>query len=274
MAMGQQPGLMGRLGGYLGQVFSGPSVAEQMASYDAAQRAALAQGGVRGMMQDPALAQQGAELAGNFNFVGSVGKGGDALDLSTPARMARAAEQGFEEADYYKGMHPYDPSTGPVTNWRGEVISETPLRELTSIDRQGPFPAFGGADGDIPKIAGFLSNDPAVASRFAEPVEGAVYPLKYRPGRVHTIDAAGKKAGEVQFGPAGQPFRDAARSGEFDTIRIVNTADEGDITVALDPTNIRSRFAKFDPKKSNSADLLASVAAGGLMGTGMLGSER
>ena len=50
-----------------------PSVAQQMQGLDTAQRAALAQGGVRGLMQDPALAQQASDVASNFNFVGKTG---------------------------------------------------------------------------------------------------------------------------------------------------------------------------------------------------------
>lgn len=41
----------------------------------------------------------------------------------------------------------------------------------------------------------------------------------------------------------------------------------GEVAV-FDPSVIRSRFAAFDPAKKNSADLLASVGAGGLLGLG------
>ena len=39
-----------------------------------------------------------------------------------------------------------------------------------------------------------------------------------------------------------------------------------DTTVILDPANIRSRFAMFDPAKKNSANILAGVGGAGLAG--------
>jgi len=167
--------------------------------------------------------------------------------MTTEARMARAREQGFTEIRF-KGMYPYD--------WTQEGEPE-----ITSIQRSTAFPSFGGTDGDVEGIAGFMTIDPEVASRFAGVMgQGAVYPLMYRPGKVLEIDAEGKAAGDIQFGESGQPFRDSVRSGEYDTIVIKNTADEGDVTVALDPSNIRSVNAAFDPDSNESADLLAQSA--------------
>ena len=49
-----------------------PSVAQQMQGLDTAQRAALASGGVGGMMRDPALAQQATDLAGQLDLLGPI----------------------------------------------------------------------------------------------------------------------------------------------------------------------------------------------------------
>jgi hypothetical protein len=54
--------------------------------------------------------------------------------------------------------------------------------------------------------------------------------------------AKGAKAGDVQFGPTGKAFRDAIRAGKHDSVIIRNTADEGDIYVALHPHQIKSIF--------------------------------
>lgn len=190
----------------------------------------------------------------------------DELDMSSAARMNRAKEMGFDEPTYYKGMYPYvyDKEVREGVGLRSKVIDTGP--EITEINRGSPFPSFGGKDGDIPSIAGFFSNDPDVASKFAmrSTPNGAVYPVKLRLGRTKTIDAKGRYAGEVQFGESGIEFRDAARSGKYDTVRIINTADEGDVTVALDPANIRSVNAAFDPAKKDSANLLAGLGALGL----------
>ena len=174
------------------------------------------------------------------------------LDMNPEARMQRAQDLGFEEDIYYKGMYPYD-YTKESGDYRGP--------EITEINRPEPFPAFNKGEEGV-DIAGFLTKDPEVANRFAGSAGGcAVYPLRYRRGEVYTIDANGRNAGDLQFGESGQEFRDAVRSGNYDTIEIINTADEGDITISTKPENIRSINAEFDPAKADSSDLLSSVGA-------------
>lgn len=167
------------------------------------------------------------------------------LPMDTASRMQRAREQGYSDDVFYKGMYPYD-YTKESEGYLGPVISE--------INRQSPFPSFGGSDGDI-DIAGFMSKDPDVASRFAGPNiarRGAIFPLRTKNNAVGVIDAKGKNAGDVQFGESGRPFRDMVRSGEYDSVVIKNTADEGDVYIALKPSNIRSQFAAFDPEYTGS----------------------
>ena len=171
--------------------------------------------------------------------------------MNPEARMARADKGGFEEDIYYKGMYPYN-YTKESGNYAGP--------EITEINRPDEFPAFNNGEKGV-DIAGFLTKDPEVANRFAgSSGSGAVYPLRYRRGEVYTIDANGRNAGELQFGESGKEFRDAVRSGNYDTIEIINTADEGDITIATQPKNIRSINAEFDPTKADSSDLLSSIS--------------
>ena len=171
--------------------------------------------------------------------------------MEQSARMQRAQDLGFEEDIYYKGMYPYD-YIKESGDYRGP--------EITEINRPSEFPAFNKGEEGV-DIAGFLTKDREVANRFAgSSGSGAVYPLRYRKGEVYTIDANGRNAGELQFGESGKEFRDAVRSGNYDTIEILNTADEGDITIATQPKNIRSTNAEFDPTKADSADLLSSIS--------------
>jgi hypothetical protein len=169
------------------------------------------------------------------------------LDMSEEARMQRAKEQGYEDDVFYKGAYPYDTDTG---------------KEIESIDRPSLFPTFDPNDPEGVKIAGFLTKDTAVSDRFSGLITqtGASYPLKYKMGRVKEIDGSNQKAGDVQFGESGKGFRDAIRSGEYDTIVIKNTKDEGDIYVALKASNIRSVNAAFDPDYKSSPRLLAQSA--------------
>lgn len=174
-------------------------------------------------------------------------RGAETLPMDEASRMARATEQGFEQG-YYKGLYPYDYRTG---------------KEIDVIQRPSPFPTFYPNEPAYEGIAGFLTKDPEVANRFAGGIthEGAVMSLAYRPGKTLTIDAKGKAAGDLQFGATGKPFRDAVRSGKYETIVLKNTKDEGDVTVALRPENIRSRFAKFDPANVGKAGLMGGLAA-------------
>jgi hypothetical protein len=187
------------------------------------------------------------------------------LPMDTASRMDRAQEMGFDQ-QYFKGMYPYDPNTGPVRNYKGEEIERIgePRVELRTIDRPQDFPTFNKNDRSEPgyRIAGVMGRDPAVASGFAAWPESAVFPLQTRHGRTFTLDAAGDRAGNTHFYESGKPFRDAMRSGDYDTGVITNTADEGDIAFALRPENIRSIFARFDPRLSHLRNLNAALTAG------------
>jgi hypothetical protein len=64
-------------------------------------------------------------------------------------------------------------------------------------------------------------------------------------------------------------IKDALRNGN-DAAILRNTADPlpTDVAVVFDPSRIRSRFAAFDPARINDRDLLASLAALGILTTG------
>lgn len=67
-------------------------------------------------------------------------------------------------------------------------------------------------------------------------------------------------------------FKSAARGAGKDSVAI---GEQGlRTTLSLDPKNVRSRFAAFDPKKRDSRDLLASLGLMGLLGAGAYGSEQ
>jgi len=243
---GYRQGLLNALSAVETAVDFLPVVGDALAVEDAAQ--AYGQGDMVGA---------GINMMGVVPVVGDVAAKGAksalrGLDMNPEARMQRAQDLGFEEDIYYKGMYPYD-YTKESGDYRGP--------EITEINRPEPFPAFNKGEEGV-DIAGFLTKDREVANRFAgSSGGGAVYPLRYRRGKVYTIDANGRNAGDLQFGESGQEFRDAVRSGNYDTIEIINTADEGDITISTKPENIRSINAEFDPTKSDSADLLSSVGA-------------
>jgi len=148
----------------------------------------------------------------------------------------------------------------------------------------------GNRDG---KLGVFSTNDPFVASEFAEKRNNPfVMPLKIRmdnPWQPENykeisdlIDNHTQFKDSYKF-PDGSNIRmvgdvinpEAARKEltdkGFDSVRLKNTlmdSIEGkpiDQYVSLDPKNIRSRFAAFDPLRKNSSSLLASGLLGSLL---------
>ncbi len=64
----------------------------------------------------------------------------------------------------------------------------------------------------------------------------------------------------------------------IDTINLIDTkydrvGDSSNQLIALDPSNIRSVNAAFDPAKKDSSNLLASIGAGTVVGAGALGAS-
>ena len=148
----------------------------------------------------------------------------------------------------------------------------------------------GNRDG---KLGVFSTNDPFVASEFAEKRNNPfVMPLKIRmdnPWQPENykeisdlIDNHTQFKDSYKF-PDGSNIRmvgdvinpEAARKEltdkGFDSVRLKNTlmdSIEGkpiDQYVSLDPKNMRSRFAAFDPLRKNSSSLLASGLLGALL---------
>lgn len=182
-----------------------------------------------------------------------------ALPMDEASRMSRALEQGYN-IDAYKGMYPYDWRTVPETNWKGKVIPGTEDRvpqAITSIDARET----GGRDA----AAGFFSNDPAVASRFGEIVSGgSVYPVKLKMQNPKIIDAQGAYAADFQFGAKSGNQLKLPEDSPHDGVILKNTRDEGDVYLPREPSQIRSRFAKFDPNSIDSDQLLAGLAGAGV----------
>jgi hypothetical protein len=142
----------------------------------------------------------------------------------------------------YKAMYPYDYSqqteggSGPL---------------LGTISRPEEFPAFNHGEQGV-KIAGFFG-DQDTANRFATGAgnQQAVYPVYLSFQNPYVIDGTGKMAGDIQFGESGKPFRDAIRSGKYDSVIIRDTKDEGTVYVALKPEQVKSAVGNrgtFDPK--------------------------
>jgi hypothetical protein len=193
--------------------------------------------------------QQALELAPTI----ALGMLGDAPGIKAPMDNpafakwfggSKVVDEAGQPLRVYKGMYPYD-WTQETTTSRGP--------EIESINRPSDFPSFAGPNEPGTKIAGFFSDNPKVANFFSTIGQdsGAVYPVHLSLQNPYVIDAAGRNAGELQFMESGKPFRDAIRSGKYDGVIIRNTADEGNVYVALHPGQIKSAIGNrgtYDPK--------------------------
>ena len=115
--------------------------------------------------------------------------------------------------------------------------------------------------------------------------------MNYSSGQVMPVLLNKGKTRVKDYGGAG--YRDAtyndeliaARKAKKDSVELKNTYDRGphegsnaitDIYAVFDPSNVRSRFAAFDPMRRHESDLLgyadprllAGIAGGGLLGLG------
>ena len=202
---------------------------------------------------------------------GSVARGDQSFrekQTETPAFKSwfgdsKVVDAGGKPLVVFKAMHPYDYTKEANLPW-GEMEKQKtagtfqhgPLIE--SIDRKEEFPAFNHGEKGV-KIAGFFG-DKETANRFTQgSSESAIYPCYLKIEKPFVIDAKGGKAGNIEFGETGKPFRDAIRSGKYDGVIIKNTEDEHDVYVALHPTQIKSAignkgtWSKTDPSIVNES---------------------
>lgn len=187
--------------------------------------------------------------------------------MSTEARMARA-DEAFPGVGFHGTMN-----------------------DVAAFDlgRVGAGDAMGGRAvwlGETPNEAVFGSNRAWLES----PRGARVMPLRYNPGKQLVVDAQGADFGSVPVDAIkGFPYRGTARASEivgfakkkgFSSVRFRSMGDAGsayepagDVIAILEPKNIRSVHAAFDPAKRNSSDLLAAapMAAGGGL---LLASQR
>jgi hypothetical protein len=196
-------------------------------------------------------------------------KAADNLPMDEASRMARAREMGF------------DPG---VALYRGQPEDYASLRP-SERGRFGP--------------GVYASEQPGVAEMYGDFVAPLVGPrddalFNAMPG-ARSLDAGARdriiaqlKPDEVAklatfekwYGQDAEAFWEALRrvAGDERASEAISAAGfkgirgigDGAETVVFDPRDVRSRFARFDPRNADSADLLAGVAGAGVVGNALL----
>jgi hypothetical protein len=200
---------------------------------------------------------------------GTLAKAADNLPMDEASRMARAREMGF------------DPG---VALYRGQPEDYASLRP-SERGRFGP--------------GVYASEQPGVAEMYGDFVAPLVGPrddalFNAMPG-ARSLDAGARdriiaqlKPDEVAklatfekwYGQDAEAFWEALRrvAGDERASEAISAAGfkgirgigDGAETVVFDPRDVRSRFARFDPRNADSADLLAGVAGAGVVGNALL----
>lgn len=218
----------------------------------------------------PETPQQAArfETPGSPEYEAAVAKG---LDMSTPARMARAKEMGFDtETVLYNG--------------RGNDVSEFPEATFLTDDPKGA-DWYASERGKSPQIVPvyarirnpFTLGDAASAQKLTEIARKAGVEATFTSdkGRGWSFEAK-LTEGPNKFtdNPIDLVYdkrvRDALKAEGYDAvIDPYDALESGSIKaiVPLDPSNIRSVNAAFDPDKAKSSTLLASQTGGPLTRT-------
>jgi len=178
--------------------------------------------------------------------------GEDVLPLDEASRMARARDMGWDK-DMYHGTDSWNDFT-EFDNRRLGTATEHP---------QG-------------RLGHFVAPDPELAGRFGHGDGKRILPLKIA-GNYYdmTLDDFYKINRQTSDQEIWRIKRSIEDQG-FDGIRLVEASKGSDVDkydfdielgthIVFDPKNIRSRFAKFDPAKKDSANLMAGAAGGGLV---------
>ena len=205
--------------------------------------------------------------------VKNVVKGADELPMDEASRMARAKEMGFD-TDAYHGTPAVDIGEfrGPIT-WvskqpklASDYATVKSARDWTS-DQRGTVYPLKAKTGRTLDLSSLDANDKVTYSAFFKKAGVEFAPDKYTSVEVDGIPQK-FKAWNIINTPE---FADAARTAGFESVAI----KEGGVQTLgiLDPKNIRSRFAAFDPAKKDSANILASLLAAGVVSAGAADKE-
>lgn len=185
----------------------------------------------------------------------------EVLDLLASGRASEVTDDMMAAAD-------------PQYLFRNYDLPMDEASRMARADRYWPGDGYHGGSPDIsemrPSGHGILGSGvyagktPEVANEFAD--GGAVYPIRYRAGNMATTDDFQAASDDVfaensvkGYGPESRAKTELLASRGFSGV------DDGDAVNIYNPANIRSRFARFDPRLSHLRNLSAGVGGLGVL---------
>jgi hypothetical protein len=206
----------------------------------------------------------GLTLAGMLPFVPSaagVRAAEGALDMSQAARMQRADEMGADPRTFYHGGSSDFPEFN--NSRRENYFSDEPrIADIYAENAERRWPGRNNASPNVIPVK--LMGRPLKVS---DQRDGSGGWLSNNLADALNVDLSG-----VPVAKRAQFLRDEAKRQGYGFIEITDMSDLGGEQsqfIALEPSNIRSVNAAFDPAKRSSADLMAG-AAGAAVGLSAL----
>jgi hypothetical protein len=228
-----------------------------------------------------AMARDASSIVGNE--IGAIGKNvkkaaaakaPKELSMTERARMTRAKKMGFDtDKTYYHGtkadFEDFRPGTGGQDEFgKGNYFSDLPTVAEgyaegeagkiipAHLKMENPFNLDAPAD---PRILKIIKESPEFKKVWAaRDIENAKYNVQLH------------RALRERFADSTDQYTEFLKSHGYDSL--VSPRDK--IINVFDPSQIRSKFAAFDPKKASSGNISAGLGAVGLGAGALLGSNQ
>jgi hypothetical protein len=281
---GSIPSLLGNLQ----QMGAQQQAAHDQARATAAQYPRFSPEWIHAMTSDPWLQAFG---------VGSIQNVGAPLDMSLAARMGRAADQGYT-VDAYHGTRADVPTFAPDTRKANSAVSfftsDPDVGSAYSVRYGGARPA--GIDDAYDALRARLQSEGVnqwdvhrhpewkALDEQARVMGANVLPVKLRMQNPYTFEDTAEGMRVKDDPQAVQAIFDRGHDGivipgVLDRPIAYTAADlalhrPSNIYLVPDPSQVRSRFAAFDPAKIGSSDILAGLGGAGLLGALYSGSDQ
>jgi ADP-Ribosyltransferase in polyvalent proteins len=196
------------------------------------------------------LSKAARKLLESGDMFGSVA---DDLPMDQASRMSRMLDQGFDPAPLYHGTDQPIDAFRASDGWYGNgVYASRSPKQAEYYTRRTAAQAKGGQD-NAPNIMPLVAR-----GRFASADE------------YHALVSQNMPRGQWSKAAEDNAVRKAQQELQGRGYAGIDAGGPDEEVVIFDPSNVRSRFAAFDPAKAGSSDLLAGIGGGALTGGGLL----
>ena len=175
----------------------------------------------------------------------------EGLDMSQAARMQRAKEQAFDERVFYHGgasdIYEF------ITGRRGNYFTNNP--DIANIYAMNAEKRWPGQNNAGPNVLPVRLRGPALVVSDQRDGSGGWY-------KENLQEALGIDLSQIPVSKRAQALREEAKRQGYGFLEITDMDDLGGRQsqfISLDPANIRSVNAAFDPAKTGSSNLMAEV---------------